>query len=73
MKVTVFTGNQPRHLNLAKKIAAVADEVCCIQEARTVRPGLVDDFLGRMLWTYFSNVMGAEKTLFGDLGFMPSM
>ena len=22
--------------------------------------------------TYFSNVMGAEKTLFGDLGFMPS-
>ena len=50
MKVTVFTGNQPRHLNLAKKIAAVADEVCCIQEARTVRPGLVDDFLGsRML------------------------
>ena len=44
MKVTVFTGNQTRHLNLAKMIAAVADEVCCIQEARTVRPGLVDDF-----------------------------
>jgi len=73
MKITVFTSNQPRHINLAKRLAAVADEVYCIQEAQTVRPGLVDDFFKKseVMRTYFSYVMDAEKQLFGDLDFMP--
>lgn len=74
MKITVFTSNQPRHLNLVKKLAAVADVVYCVQEALTVRPGLVDDFFQKseVMQTYFSNVMSAEKQLFGDLSIMPS-
>ena len=73
MKITVFTSNQPRHLNLAKRLAAVAEEVFCVHEARTIRPGLVDDFFQKseVMQTYFCNVMAAEKQLFGDLGFMP--
>ena len=73
MKITVFTGNQPRHLNLVKQLAQVADQVHCIQEALTVRPGLVNDFFSKtdVMQTYFRNVMRAEKNLFGDLGFLP--
>ncbi|MBU74875.1 MAG: methionyl-tRNA formyltransferase [Rhodospirillaceae bacterium] len=73
MKITIFTGNQPRHFNLVKQLAEVADEVFCIQETLTVRPGLVDDFFRKseIMQRYFGNVMHAEKLLFGGLSFMP--
>ena len=73
MKITVFTSNQPRHLHLVTRLAAVAEEVYCVQEALTVRPGLLGDFFKKseVMQNYFSNVVCAEKQLFGDLGFVP--
>ena len=29
MKVTIFSGNQPRHLNLAKEFSKISNEVFC--------------------------------------------
>ena len=71
MKVTVFTSNQPRHLNLVRKLAQIADEVFCIQECKTVFPGLVDDFFKKsdIMREYFEKVINAERNIFGDITF----
>ena len=71
MKVTVFTGNQPRHLNLVRKLAQIADEVFCIQECKTVFPGLVEDFFKKSdaMRDYFEKVIKAERHIFGDIAF----
>ena len=44
MKVTIFSSNQPRHLNLAKQFSKIADQVFLISEVNTVFPGQVSDF-----------------------------
>ena len=48
MKVTIFSSNQPRHLNLVKAISNFADEVFFISEVNTVFPGSVEDFLKKL-------------------------
>lgn len=74
MKVTIFSGNQPRHLNLAKEFAQISDEVFFISEVNTVFPGQVDDFFKKseVMQSYFKSVIASEKTIFGDIGFLPS-
>ena len=67
MRITVFTSNQPRHISLIKNLALIADEVFAIQECNTVFPGQVEDFFKRsdVMQNYFSNVIDAEKEVFG--------
>ena len=71
MKITVFTSNQPRHLRLINELAGISDEVFAIQECNTVFPGLNKDFFSNseIMQQYFSNVIKAEKEVFGDLFF----
>tara|TARA_Y100000589_G_C27170171_1_gene636326 strand:+ start:659 stop:1444 length:786 start_codon:yes stop_codon:yes gene_type:complete len=74
MRVTIFSSNQPRHLNIAREFACIADEVFLISEVNTVFPGKVDDFFRKstIMQSYFENVIASEKKIFGDLGFNSS-
>ncbi|MBU0683337.1 MAG: formyltransferase family protein [Candidatus Omnitrophota bacterium] len=74
MKITVFTSNQPRHIALIEQMASIADEVFAIQECNTVFPGQREDFFKKtkVMQEYFSNVIEAEKTVFGLPRFLPA-
>ena len=74
MKITVFTSNQPRHLALVRKLSAISHQTFAVLECNTVFPGLVSDFFKKsdVMREYFENVMRAEKTLYGDVQFLPS-
>lgn len=71
MKITIFTSNQPRHLRLINELAKICDEIFAIQECNTIFPGLKKDFFNnsKIMQDYFSNVISAEKELFGDVFF----
>lgn len=71
MKITVFTSNQPRHIALINRLAAISETTFAVMECNTVFPGLVQDFFKRsdVMREYFSHVMRAENDLFGDLSF----
>ena len=73
MKITIFSSNQPRHLNLAKQFAKISDEVFFVSEVNTVFPGQVGDFFKKseVMQSYFQNVIESEKNIFGDIGFLP--
>ncbi len=73
MKITVFTSNQPRHLNLIRSLSDCCDEVFAIQECSTIFPGQVEDFYKKSdtFKTYFSKVLEAEKKVFGSQNFLP--
>lgn len=68
MKIAVFTGNQPRHLALARELANIADEVLVVQESGpTVRGPSSPAFDA-----YFAGVDAAEREVFGPIGFLPA-
>lgn len=71
MKVTIFSSNQPRHLNLAKEFAKIGETVFFVSEVNTVFPGRVDDFFKKsdVMQDYFHNVMRSEKRMFGNISF----
>jgi len=73
VKITVFTGNQPRHLSLIKDLANIAEEVYAIIETTTVFPGRIPDFFRRsdIMQNYFAKVTSAEKQIFGIPRFLP--
>ena len=73
MKVTIFSSNQSRHLNLANELSLIADEVFFISEVNTVFPGQIDDFFKKsyVMQNYFKNVIASEKYIFGDIKFLP--
>jgi len=73
MKVTIFSSNQPRHLNLAKEFSKTCDEVFFISEVNTVFPGQVNDVIKKseIMQTYFQNVIQSERNIFGDISFLP--
>lgn len=72
MKITVFTGNRPRHLYLINQMAKIADEVFAIQECTTVFPGQVKDFFDNspVMQKYFSLVNQSEINVFGEICFL---
>jgi hypothetical protein len=72
-KITVFTSNQPRHINLIKSLASIADEVFVVQECTTIFPGMVNDFFHKseIMQNYFSHVQEAEREVFGPVDFLP--
>ena len=74
MKITIFTSNQPRHLNLAKKLSKISDEIYLVSEVKTIFPGLIKDFFmaSKVMKNYFSKVTDAERKLFGEVSFLPS-
>lgn len=74
MKITIFTGNQPRHVSLIERFAGIADEVYAVQECSTVFPGRVDDFFHKspVMQDYFCNVIAAEERVFGGVRFSAS-
>lgn len=68
MRITVFTSNQPRHVALIERLAAVADTVFAVQECTTVLPGRVADVFraSDVMQRYFAQVVAAERALFGE-------
>lgn len=74
MKITVFTGNQPRHLSLIRDLASIADEVYAIIEVTTLFPGKREDFYKKseIMQQYFAKVMESEKSIFGTVSFLPA-
>ena len=73
MKITVFTSNQPRHLNLLRRLAEVADEVVAIQECSTLFTGKVADSIYQRsdkMEQYFAHMLAAEKQAFGDIALL---
>ena len=73
MKITIFSSNQPRHLNLANEFSKISDQVFLISEVSTVFPGQVDDFVkkSQIMQIYFQNVISSERKIFGDIRFLP--
>jgi len=74
MKVTIFSSNQPRHLNLAKEFSKICDRVFLISEVNTVFPGQVNDFFKKseIMQIYFQNVIQSERSIFGEISFLPN-
>tara|TARA_B100000212_G_C27341375_1_gene519369 strand:+ start:561 stop:1343 length:783 start_codon:yes stop_codon:yes gene_type:complete len=74
MKVTVFSSNQPRHLNLVKELSKIVENVYFISEVNTVFPGKINDFFKKtdVMQKYFYNVMNSEAKIFGCINFLPS-
>ena len=74
MRVTIFSSNQPRHLNLAKEFSKICDSVILVSEVTTVFPGRVNDFYkkSQIMQTYFQNVIQSERNIFGDISFLPN-
>ena len=74
MKVSIFSSNQPRHLNLAREFSTVSDQVFLVSEVNTVFPGQIEDFFKKseVMQTYFQNVIDSEKNIFGDIKFLPN-
>lgn len=74
MKITIFTGNQPRHISLIESMSKIAEKVYAIQECNTVFPGSVDDFYKKseVMQKYFTKVIEAEKEVFGGIRFTSS-
>jgi methionyl-tRNA formyltransferase len=73
MKITVFTSNQPRHLSLIENLARVADTVYAVQESSTVFPGEAKGLYraSEVMKKYFEHVVEAERSVFGDVRFLP--
>ncbi len=74
MKITLFSSNQPRHLNLARSLARVAKKVYLVSEVNTVFPGKVSDFFrkSKIMNSYFQNVILSEIKIFNNISFLPN-
>ncbi len=74
MKLAIYTSNQPRHLRLIERLAAVADQVHVVMECTTLFPGQTEDFYRKSphMQAYFQRVMAAEFSLFGGPRFLPA-
>ncbi len=74
MKITVFTSNQPRHVNLINRLSEIADTVYAVQECNTIFPGQIEDFYKKtpIMQEYFSHVIQSEMNVFGDTAFTNS-
>ena len=68
MKITLFSSNQPRHLNLARELSSIADTVYFVSEVNTVFPGKIGDFFKKseIMQDYFQRVIDAERKVFGE-------
>jgi len=74
VKITVFTGNQPRHIAFVERVADVASEVFAVHECTTVFPGQTEDLYRSTptMETYFGQMTSAERQVFGTPRFGPA-
>ena len=74
MRITLFTGNQPRHLALVEKLAAIAERVFVVQGAETLFPGKLPGLFRKseVMEEYFAHVRTAERERFGGPRFSPA-
>jgi len=74
VKITLFSSNQPRHINLVRELSCIADSVYFVSEVNTVFPGKINDFFKKSdtMQEYFNNVIIAEQKAFGDITFLPT-
>lgn len=74
MKITIFTGNQPRHVALVESLSSLADETFAVVETTTHRPGAVADLYreSSTMERYFARVGEAEFEVFGPPRFFPN-
>ena len=74
MKITVVTGNQPRHIALVERLSHVASELYAVHECSTVVPGEIEDFYRATptMKEYFTRMTGAERAVFGAPSFSPA-
>ena len=72
MRITIFTSNQPRHINLINFISEIADETYAVLESNTLFPGLVQDLYNTSptMQEYMNGVRSAESDLFGKSRFI---
>ena len=72
MKITIFTSNQPRHINLINSLSKVSKQCFAVVEGKTIFPGSVKDFFNKsfLMEKYFKEVDRAEKFFFGDSKFI---
>lgn len=72
MNITVFTSNQPRHINLIRALSKICSRVFAVQECNTVFPGEVKDFFDNspVMQTYFNKVRESEQKIFGSVSFL---
>lgn len=72
MKITIFTGNQIRHIALVKALSEIADQIYVVQECKTIFQGKVDDIVRKseIMDLYFEHVTSAEKKVFGTYSFL---
>lgn len=72
MKITVFTSNQPRHINLVNLISEFAEETYAVLESNTLFPGLIQDFYNNSptMQKYMNCVRNSEAELFGKSRFV---
>lgn len=73
MNITIFGGNQPRHLALVRSLSVLFERVFFISEIKTVATHDLDDQQKKssMLAAYFSRVACAENKIFGEIDFLP--
>ena len=67
MKITLFTSNQPRHINLINSISEFADETYAVVEGSTISPEQVKNsqVSSPNMREYMLNVRTAESQVFG--------
>ena len=75
MKITIFTSNQFRHINLINSLSKISTECYAIIEGKTVFPGKVKDFFSnsKLMHNYFDCVTKAEKKFFQGNKFINSL
>ena len=68
MKITVFTANQSRHNYLVNLLSNISEELFVIQENIAISsPTIPRDYpVTETMKKYFSNVIDAQKKLFGN-------
>lgn len=74
MKITVFTSNQPRHIAFINRLSKISEITYAVMECNTRFPGIVPDFYKKSgtMQNYFSNVINAENSIFGNSSFTNS-
>ena len=71
-KITIFTGNQLRHIGLINRLARLGGEIHAIMESTTLFPGEVEDFYAasKPMSEYMNKVKMAEQSYFSGMRFV---
>lgn len=71
MKISVLTGNQPRHLSLVHALSEVSDSIFAVTEEAGPKPSEKPD-APPIMKEYFGEVDASEQKVFGRIETLPS-